>query len=238
MRRGFKCTGAEAALVRHLRVTADVDRDGAPAFYLVLADSPDVRETRVVEWNTTGENHDTVLFAIDGDASEFAATAPETEGVESVRCSATDERWTYALMAARPLSTPMFDAIHRARTRPGMVVRKPVVYRDGDMHFRVVGEPAALQAALEEAPEAMDLRIDEIVTPGGGPDLPAAGLSDRQREAVEVAVELGYYDRPRGATHADVAAELGVTPSTASRHLQTAEAKLVTAAIDEFTSDV
>jgi predicted DNA binding protein len=62
-------------------------------------------------------------------------------------------------------------------------------------------------------------------------------LSDRQREAVTVALELGYYNQPRGATHEDVAAELDCAPPTASDHLQKAEATIIRAAMDEFGVD-
>lgn len=57
-------------------------------------------------------------------------------------------------------------------------------------------------------------------------------LSERQREAVTVAMELGYYEQPREATHEEIAAELGCAPNTASEHLQKAEAKLVEAGIE------
>ena len=44
---------------------------------------------------------------------------------------------------------------------------------------------------------------------------------------VAAARDLGYYDLPREATHADVAERLGCAPGTASEHLRKAEAKLV-----------
>jgi predicted DNA binding protein len=220
--------------MKHLRVTASVDQDLAPPFYTMLSDSTAIRETRVLEWNTTVADSDTVLFAIDGDAEPFARDAPDTPGVASVHLSATDRRWTYALVEMQPVVTPMFDAIREARTRPGIVVRKPIVYRAGDMHFRVVGDPAALQNALDEAPDGVDVRVEEIGPFHGGPERPATGLSERQRDAVAVALELGYYDRPRTATHDDVADELGCAPPTASEHLQKAESKILQAVMDDL----
>jgi len=224
--------------VKHLRVTASIDPDTAPPFYAALAHSPAVAETRVLEWNTTLDDRETVLFAIDGDAASFAEAAPTTAGVESVELAAGDGRWTHALVEMRTRATPVFGAIRRARTRAGLVVRKPIVYRDGEMRFRVVGDAAALQAGLDEAPDAMDVRIEEIGSPGGVDQPAAASLSERQREAVLVALGLGYYERPRDATHEDVAEELGCAPATASEHLQKAEAKCVRAVMDEFGSDV
>ncbi|WP_218834220.1 helix-turn-helix domain-containing protein [Natrinema halophilum] len=49
-----------------------------------------------------------------------------------------------------------------------------------------------------------------------------------------MALELGYSDRPRSATCADVAAELGSTSATGSEHVQKAEMKVVRAAMGEF----
>ena len=115
---------------------------------------------------------------------------------------------------------------------------KPIVYRDGTIDVRVVGDQESLQAAFDQAAAVVDVSIDEISAFRGDLDQPRATLSERQREAVEVALALGYYDRPRGATHEDVAEELDCAPATASDHLQKAEAKLVRAAMDEFGPDV
>jgi predicted DNA binding protein len=55
----------------------------------------------------------------------------------------------------------------------------------------------------------------------------AAGLTDRQREALVTAHEMGYFEVPRRASLADVAAELGVGTSALSERLRRAHAHLV-----------
>lgn len=218
--------------MKRLRVTVRVDAAAAPELFALLADSPAIAETRLLDWNMSHEGADTVLYAIDGDPAAVAERAGDTPGVESVAVSDPAGGRAYALVVLRPLETPLFAAVHRASSHPGLVVRTPIVYRDGTMVARVVGDPEPLQRALEEAPDGVTVQIDEIGRLGADGDGP--GLSERQREALAVARELGYYDQPRDATHADVAAELGCTPQTASEHLQKAEAKLVDAAFDEF----
>lgn len=52
-------------------------------------------------------------------------------------------------------------------------------------------------------------------------------LTDRQREVLELAHELGYFDHPKRANKGDVAAELGVTTSTVSEHLSMTQRKLM-----------
>ncbi|PSP55025.1 hypothetical protein BRC74_00310, partial [Halobacteriales archaeon QH_7_68_42] len=90
----------------------------------------------------------------------------------------------------------------RGSPQPARVVRKPVVFRDCAMSYRLFGEAASIQAALERVPDAMDVDIEAVGTLRGA----------------------------REATHADVAERLGCAPGTASEHLRKAEAKLVDAA--------
>lgn len=62
---------------------------------------------------------------------------------------------------------------------------------------------------------------------------PLDALTDRQREVLDTARDLGYFDVPREATTADVAAALDLDGSTVTEHLQRAERNLVTAVMDD-----
>lgn len=219
--------------MKHLRVTADVDADRAPAFFNLLANTPAISETRVLEWNTTVNDRETVLFAIDGDPSAFVEGADNAATVDTVTISGREAGATYALVVMDPLESPLFAAIRDARSRTGLIVRKPIVYRDSTMTFRVVGDPAPLQTALDETPPGLSVSIDEIESVPDEPQTAELRLSERQREALAMARDLGYYDHPREATHEDVATALGCTPQTAGEHLQKAEATLVAAALEE-----
>jgi predicted DNA binding protein len=223
--------------VKHLQVTVGVDDDRAPEFFQLLADSPAISEARLVDWSMTTGEQSTLLYTVDGDPATFAKRATDTPGIDSVELSDTTRAQTYVLVVLRPLETPLFAAIHRASAQAGIIIRKPIVYRNGTMSARVVGDAVALQRAFEAAPGSIEVRIDEIGQLQGHADNPVVRLSDRQREAVTVALELGYYNQPRGATHEDVAAELDCAPPTASDHLQKAEATIIRAAMDEFGVD-
>ena len=63
-------------------------------------------------------------------------------------------------------------------------------------------------------------------------ETPLDALTDRQREVLEVAYGLGYYDVPRGSSTSEVAVELGVDDSTVAEHLQRAERNLLGALLD------
>jgi predicted DNA binding protein len=58
-------------------------------------------------------------------------------------------------------------------------------------------------------------------------------LSERQREAIAVAVDRGYYEIPRQMSHEDVAAAVDCAPSTAAEHLRKAESKLLQSVVGD-----
>lgn len=60
-----------------------------------------------------------------------------------------------------------------------------------------------------------------------------AELTDRQREILNAAVAVGYYDVPRRGTADDVAAVDGCASSTASEHLRKIEARILSALVQE-----
>ena len=60
-----------------------------------------------------------------------------------------------------------------------------------------------------------------------GPERPLDDLTDRQREVISTAHEMGFYEVPREASTEEIAGELDVDPSTVAEHLQRAERNLL-----------
>lgn len=219
--------------MRYLRLTTTPEADTAPAFFTLLAASPHVTEARLIDWNLAAEDGATALFSVDGDPEAFAAAIPDTPMLIDVDVEPTGEDHFYLLIVGDPSEADLAKGVFESLTRAGMVVLKPVVYREGQVHLRIVGASDVIQAAVEAHPDAVDVEVRELSGALTTPDAPGATLSDRQRETVRVALDLGYYEHPSRATHADVADELGCAPSTASEHLSKAEAKLVRAIVVE-----
>jgi hypothetical protein len=59
-----------------------------------------------------------------------------------------------------------------------------------------------------------------------------AAFTDRQREVLETAHGMGYFDYPKEANAGEVASELGVTTATFVEHLSAAQSKLLDAVLD------
>lgn len=220
--------------MRYLRLRTTPDSETAPAIFQLLAASEHADEARLLEWNLAVE-YPMVLFSVDGDPGAFEETLLDLPLLQAAEVAPTDEDHFYLLLSIDPSGREMAEGILETVTRAGLIVLKPVLYRDGHVHLRLVGDGTTLQRAVDEHPEDIAVEIQAIGESFTTPEVPAALLSDRQREAVEAALELGYYDDPRGATHADVAERLGCAPSTAGDHLKKAEAKLVRAGMDVYT---
>ncbi|MFU8867285.1 helix-turn-helix domain-containing protein [Natronococcus sp.] len=94
---------------------------------------------------------------------------------------------------------------------------------------------ARIVSALEETGATVRLRhlahrsADERVTL----EIDASDVTARQREAAKLAVELGYYDRPRNATLADLADALDVSKSAVSQRLGAVELTLIRSFVAE-----
>jgi hypothetical protein len=65
------------------------------------------------------------------------------------------------------------------------------------------------------------------LTREGESEPPGEGLTDRQREALRIAYERGYFDIPRRASLEAVAAELGISASSVSERLRRAQTQLI-----------
>ncbi|MFB6352880.1 MAG: helix-turn-helix domain-containing protein [Halobacteriales archaeon] len=216
--------------MKRLRVEVTPDPQVAPRAFHLLADSAAVEETRLLEINLGGEVGPTLLFSVDGDHGGLADDLLEDDAIHRAEVTPLADDQAVLMVTIQPENVPLAAAVFEAFTRTGLVVEMPVVYRDGTVRATLVGESAVLQSALDAFPPAVTVAVTEVGE--FGTDGARTLLSDRQREAVEAGLELGYYDVPRGATHRDVAERLGCAPSTASEHLQKAEAKLVRAGMD------
>jgi hypothetical protein len=91
----------------------------------------------------------------------------------------------------------------------------------------------AVVAALRERFPDVDI-VRFVRSPGDGdPDgtdsvlVDRGRLTPRQREVLETAFEMGYFERPRRANATEVAETLGIGPSTFREHLAAAETKLL-----------
>lgn len=106
---------------------------------------------------------------------------------------------------------------------------------DGDLtlvfHAADFGQ---LQEAMGELGERFeDVDVQRLLHPPleGPPEervfVNRGKLTDRQREVLETAYRMGYFERPKRANATEIAAELDITQSTFTEHLVTAQRKIL-----------
>ena len=218
--------------MKYVRVTATPDPDVAPRLFRLLAGASSVTESRLYDLSVSPTGRLTGLFEVVGDPDRFAREVQSLAGVRTAETApVTGDRFNL-LLSLDTTAIPLLDRMWELFTRAGVVAATPVRYRDGSADVRIVGPPAALQTILEAVPAPVSLAIQEVGEFDTRRETPISALSDRQREALLAAADLGYYDHPRRATHADIADRLDCAPNTVCDHLQKAEKTVMAAVLD------
>ncbi|WP_435319086.1 helix-turn-helix domain-containing protein [Haloarchaeobius sp. TZWSO28] len=185
--------------------------------------SPAIDRVQGLHWNVTDEGV-AIMDYVEGDeevAREVLASADEVVHFDVT--PAGDGFYVHVIDSTTPVTADLFDTFASG----SLLVVPPVEYGDGEVRVSVVGTDDDLQRAVAAIPETMPTTIEAVGEYDRDPDTARDALSARQDDALAAAVAVGYYDVPRTGTIEDVAAELGISPSTAAEHVQKAESKLV-----------
>lgn len=109
----------------------------------------------------------------------------------------------------------------------GLIIDPPITFADESLRVTVVGTETSLQHLLQSFPETIECSVHAAGKyDPDGTDL-LSRLTTRQFEVLETAVDHGYYEILRRATHRELAGILGCAPSTVDEHLRKAESTIV-----------
>lgn len=210
-----------------------LDHGRAPLLRLAgqLPGSFSVREVIPVE-----DGRDAVTVASKGaPRDDIASTATTVAGIERAREVGRD--------GDTVLIQVTIDGGSLATTlaTDGLVFRA-LSTEDGGYRL-VLGVPprvdldAAVQIVTSRFPgaELVAKRAGVVRDASGGwadPDGVFDGLTRRQRQALELAFDRGYFEIPKESTGADIASEMGISATAFHDHLRAAERKLLTRIID------
>lgn len=98
----------------------------------------------------------------------------------------------------------------------------------------VVFDRAAVRRIIDGLRDIGDVRLLRLTRLGDE----SAGLSSRQEEVIELALESGYFDWPRQVDAETLADRLGIAHATLLEHLRKAEKKILTDALNRATTPV
>jgi hypothetical protein len=229
---GFKCVAALVPGVKHVRVslTAGGREAEIHPMYGVLTTASYVERATALQWNYTGDALG-ILHQVVGDRAAFEAALEEVPQVVGYELAPAGEDSFYAYV--RDATTDGLDELFEPITSGGVVVVPPIRYRpDGTVAFSLFGPDEELQAGLSAVPDPVEVTVERVGGLASTAAAAEASLTRRQREVLEAAIEVGYYDVPRSADHEAVAAATDCAPSTAAEHLRKAESRVLSALFD------
>lgn len=170
--------------------------------------------TGVVLLRVVGEDVCTMLADIADHSGIFdLAIARSSDRKATVQCAVSE-----------------FELLTAAK-RGGIPIEMPVEISGATAAVQVTGPHDRLSAFAENLVErGMEYEIEYVQRR----QEPSELLTDTQRELLLAAVDIGYYDTPRGCTQEELAAELGVAKSTCSGVLHRAEEAIVKNFVDSL----
>ncbi len=199
-----------------------------PAYRLFDETSP-LRREHIYNLNLLEDGTIVLLGRVSGDldrARRFVEAEPHLLGFS---ISGEDDEGAMVFVHARP--PPAVTRFLELRREHEVFFEFPIEgTRDGKLRVVMIGETnEMLQSALADVPAELDATVERIRPYPEHPDDFRGVLTDRQREVLDAALDLGYYEVPRRATHEDIADEMGLTTPTVTEHLQKVEARVFAA---------
>ena len=188
-----------------------------------LAEEPAVRRKAVHAVKEVPDGTIVLFTEVEGDLDRYEQLMESSPEILTYATSGEDPAYCYVQVESTPETSRLIDLVQNR----DFVVRMPIEYTaEGGRRITLVGREADFAEALSEPPDEVEV---ELVSTGEyRPDAEDlfADLTDRQREVLETAIRLGYYENPRRATHEEIAAEVGVEPGTVGKHLRNVESRV------------
>lgn len=226
--------------MRYLQLRIELPPDSRHPMHQFLVERDALRRAYLRHWNFSNPEYVTTLLLVVGDVEAgrdaYLAALDDVEAVREYDAATIDDRGFYVYVRER--AQKFASRLRALLTDTELLVVPPLEYGpDGDLVLEIAGDQAALQALVDGLPEHFSASVDRLGEYDAYRESHVAALTDRQRDVLEVARELGYYDVPREATVREVAEEVGCSKSTAANHLRKAEARLVDLHCDRSTGD-
>ena len=209
--------------MKYLQLAIQEPAESRNPMHTFLMENEEVHLAQLWNWNETA-GVDLILFRVVGNLAVYTSALEEVDFIADYETARIDSESFYVCIEHE---TRVEDTALRAPLQRPVLAIPPIEFApSGEINIDLVGSAPEMQAAIDEFPSTFEIRIDQIGTYEQGVDAFSSLLTERQKEAVSIAVKVGYYDVPRSATIETVAQQLGCASSTASKHLQKAQARL------------
>lgn len=185
---------------------ANAGRDAREVTHHLKVDPPQDGED--TQGRQCGECHTEVAF--DGDADEDRAYLKSAVSTKCI-CPIFQEHDC----------VPRIEAVESGSLIVILTVPARETLREVISDLRTVGATVSVEWLVNGTDRAQTAQID------------VSSVTEKQQEALELAMQWGYYEKPRGTDLGEIATELDISESAASQRLNAAETKLVEAYLGE-----
>lgn len=165
------------------------------------------------------------LYERQGDPDLAHEALENHEAVKSVTTTALDER---VFVHVQFVPNDLIESIFAIPQNHDIILDMPMEYTEGGaLRVTAIGKLETFREAVEEMTKDVDLQLLSMGEYVPGDRGLYAQLTERQREILAAAAEVGYYEVPRQASHQDIADHLGIAPATVGEHLRKIESTVL-----------
>lgn len=212
--------------MRRVTFAARYPPERAHPIHRRIGEETSVTRMELLTWGPT----DAVASLVWYDAGQ-SVVASLLEAVDVIETTHLVERdggtYAFTTQEAFALDATVMELIERA----AVAFPPPITFvDDGTARFDAVGEQAALSSFYDDLSAELRISIERVSAFSRRPG--SVGVTERQWQALEVAVSVGYYEVPRTGSIADVAAEVDCAASTAGELLRKAERRILVTAVE------
>ncbi|WP_254822421.1 helix-turn-helix domain-containing protein [Haloglomus halophilum] len=190
----------------------------------LMAD-PEVRREAIHHLDRLADGSAVAMYEISGDPDRIMGIIQEHD--QSIGYQVTRGEGT-VLEHAHFEPTPVVDELLDMMEEYEFAIDMPMIFTDdGRLRVTLIANDNTISEVFASVPEDIHFEVERTGEYEAGSSRIFSLLTERQREVLRAAIECGYYQEPREATHADVADAVGLTATTVGEHLRRIEATLM-----------
>lgn len=190
-----------------------------------IADEPGIRREAIHHFNVLQDGTAVVLMEFSGVVERVESLVGDNPAVLSHDLSMADGG---AFVYSRITADQELQRLYSVPQRRELVLDTPMRYTDrGALEVRAIGNQRSIREAIEDVPDGLTLKFlstGEYDPEGAEHD---DQLTERQREILRTAVEMGYYEEPRQTNYQELADELELSSGTVGEHLRKIESTVL-----------
>lgn len=192
----------------------------------VLVDHPGIQREALLHINLLQDGTGVALYLLRGDPDGLDERLEEVDTLSHDLFKADDR--SFNLHVHFEPDSPAVDLLEIAE-KHALIIDPPLEFTSqGGLLITLAGTQDEIRHAAADLPKTVGrVTLERMGQYDPTRDGFVEELTERQKDVLATAVELGYYATPRAVTHDDIARELDCSAGTVGEHLRKVEARVL-----------